>query len=78
MSDPHVREIDRLTDPAGREVIIGVNYDAVTVRTVHPADEAVELGCSQMEELAQLVVSAAWQAGWQTGAEHDDDTGGAP
>jgi hypothetical protein len=66
--DPYVREIGRLEDGQGRIVIVGVSYDAVTLQAVHPAGEAVELGGSQTEELAQLVVSAAWQAAWQTGA----------
>lgn len=61
-TDPHVREIGRIEDGEGRAVIVGVAHDAVTLQAVHPAGEAVELGGSQTEELAQLLVSATWQA----------------
>jgi hypothetical protein len=67
--DPFVREVGRLTDDAGRILIVGVSYDAVTLRTLHTRTRgAVELGASQTEELAQLLVAAAWQAAWQAGA----------
>jgi hypothetical protein len=36
--DPLVREIGRLTDEQGRTVIIGVDHDAVTLRTIRPGD----------------------------------------
>jgi hypothetical protein len=78
--DPYVREIGRLTDDAGRVLIVGVGYDAVTLRTLRTRTSgAVELGPSQTEELAQLIVSAAWQAAWQTGADTGAiRSGGAP
>jgi hypothetical protein len=66
--DPHVREIGRLEDGQGRILIVGISYDAVTLRTLHTrTNGAVELGALQTEELGQLVVSAAWQAAAQTG-----------
>jgi hypothetical protein len=68
MNDPHVREIGRLTDSQGRTVIIGVNDDAVTLRTLHTRTSgAVELGMMQQEELGQLLITAASQAGWRRG-----------
>lgn len=67
--DRYVREIGRLEDDQGRIVIVGVAHDAVTLQAVHPDGEAVELGASQTEELAQLIVSAAWQSAWQTGSD---------
>jgi hypothetical protein len=70
VSDPQVREIGRLEDGQGRILIVGVNYDAVTLRTLHTRTSgAVTLGALQAEELGQLVVSAAWQAAAQTAAD---------
>jgi hypothetical protein len=60
---PYIREINKITDSQGRELIVGVNYDAVTLRI---GDASVDLGSTQVEELAQAVVSATWQASWQT------------
>jgi hypothetical protein len=66
--DLNVREIGRLEDAQGRILIIGISYDAVTLRTLHTRTKgAVELGLLQTEELGQLVVSAAWQAAAQPG-----------
>jgi hypothetical protein len=64
MGDPYVREVGRVADSQGFELIVGVNYDAVTLQT--PAGPAVELGETLTEELAQLLVAATWQAAWQT------------
>jgi hypothetical protein len=70
VSDPQVREIGRLEDSQGRILIVGVNYDTVTLRTLHTRTSgAVELGALQTEELGRLVVSAAWQAAAQTAAD---------
>ena len=66
--DPLVREIGRLTDDAGRVLIVGVSYDAVTLRTLHTRTSgAVALGMEQQEELGQLLITAAWQAAWNRG-----------
>lgn len=65
--NPFVREIGRLEDSQGRIVIVGVNYDTVTLRTLHTRTSgAVELDSAKVEELAQLLVAATWQAAWQT------------
>jgi hypothetical protein len=64
--DPYVREVGRLADGQGRDVIIGVNYDTVTLQTLPDPGATVELDSVQVEELAQLIVSATWQAAWQT------------
>ena len=61
MSDAYIREVGRVADSCGREVIVGVNYDTVTLYTTH-----VELDATRVEELARLVVAATWQAAWQT------------
>jgi hypothetical protein len=66
MSDTYVREVGRLEDGQGRIVIVGVSYDAVTLRTLHTrTDGAAELGMAQQEELGQLLIAAVWQAAWQ-------------
>jgi hypothetical protein len=73
--DPYVREIGRLADDVGREVIIGVDYDTVTLRTLHTrTGGAVALGMAQQEELGQLLIAAVWQAGWQR-RQMDAETG---
>ena len=65
-NDPLVREIGRLTDDVGRVLIVGVDYDSVTLRTLHTRTSgAVALGPRQQEELGQLLIAAVWQAGWQ-------------
>ena len=80
--DPFVREIGRLEDDQGRILIVGVSYDAVTLGL--GGGGVMELGGSQTEELAQLIVSAAWQAAWQTGVSLSEvrveqaPVGGAP
>lgn len=69
-TDPYIRETGRIEDSQGRVLIVGVDYDAVTLRTLHTrTGGAVELGGSQVEELAQLIVSATWQAAAQTGVD---------
>jgi hypothetical protein len=61
--DPYVREIGRITDDAGRILIVGVDHGAVTLRTLHTrTGGAVTLGCVQAEELGQLYIAACWEA----------------
>jgi hypothetical protein len=75
MSDPHVREIGRLEDDQGRILIVGVSYDAVTLRMRHAPTVrcgAVELGMTQQEELGQLLIAAVWQAAWNRRAMDAD------
>ena len=77
--DPYAREIGRLADSQGREVVVGVNYDTVTLRTLRTRTSgAVELDSAKVEELAQLLVSATWQAAWQTAASLARAAAGAP
>jgi hypothetical protein len=74
--DPYVRKVGRLEDGRGRVVIVGVNYDAVTLRNDGPG--GVELDSSKVEELAQLLVAATWQASWQTAVSLTRAAAGAP
>lgn len=61
--DPYVREIDRMSDDAGRVIVVGVDHGAVTLRTLHTRTSgAVALSPVLAEEFAQLYVSACWQA----------------
>lgn len=69
MSDPWVREIGRVVDEQGRMVIVGVDYDTVTLRTLRTRTSgAVTLASWKAEEFAQLYVSACWQAAAQAPA----------
>ena len=73
--DPLVREIGRLTDNAGRVLIIGADHGAVTMRTLHTRTSgAVTLGRADQEELALMLVAAVWKAGGQQ-HQMDTDTG---
>ena len=80
--DPHVREIGRLDDGGDVAVplAVGVCYDTVTVGC-----GAIRwtLSAGAVEELAQLLVSAAWQAAAYQGNEQgrldaEFAAGGAP
>jgi hypothetical protein len=80
-TDPYIREIGRVEDSQGRILIVGVNFDAVTLGL--GGGGTVQLGSSQVEELAQMLVSATWQAAWQVAASlgaaaAQAPTGGAP
>ena len=68
--DPRVRETGRVTDAGGHVVIVGVDHDAVTLRTLGPAP--VVLSSYQAEEFGQEYISACRQAGWQQGAASRD------
>ena len=67
MSDPNVRAIGHVKDINGGAVVVGVDYDAVTISAViNPAT----LERAQAEEFAQLFVAACWEAarcGTETG-----------
>lgn len=63
--DPNVREIGRLEDIDGVPVIIGVDYDAVTI-------SGLRLDSAQAEEFARLFIAATWQAGQQSPAMAED------
>ena len=61
--DPFVREVGRIMDDAGREIILGVDYGTVTLRTLRTRTSgAVELSPVLAEEFAQLYLSACWAA----------------
>lgn len=64
--DPYVREVGRLEDGQGRILIVGVDYDTVTLGL--GGGGAVTLTFSEAEEFAQLYLSACWQAGRQSAA----------
>lgn len=56
MADPYVRVLGEVTDLDDVRVGIGVDFDSITVGQLR-------FGIDQAEELAQLFVSAVWQAG---------------
>jgi hypothetical protein len=62
--DPHVREVGHVDWEAGDGVAgiplqVGVDYDTVTIGS---GEMTWRLGAAQVEELAQLLVSATWEA----------------
>ena len=61
MSDPNVRELGRVTDIDDAALIVGVDYDTVSVGAVFGYSWRLDL--AQAEEFARLFVSACWQAG---------------
>jgi len=57
---PYIREVGRLQDMDGIPIVLGVDYDTVTIQA---ADLPVQLTRDQAEEFAQIYVSACWEAG---------------
>ena len=66
--DRHVRRIGEVYDIDERPVIVGVDYDTVSL-TVGGMEARLTQG--QAEEFAQFFVSACWQAAAQTPAVLD-------
>jgi hypothetical protein len=58
MADKYVREVGRVEDESEAALIVGVDYDTVTIQGRH-------LTASQAEEFGALFVSAVWQAAQQ-------------
>ena len=65
--DPYVREIGRIVDADRSTLTIGVCGAEVTVTAAGWAAHGMHLTPSLAEDLAQLLVSACWQAGWHQG-----------
>jgi len=71
MSDPYVREVGRIDwevddGVAGIPLQVGVDYDTVTIGC---GAIRWRLTAAQLEELAQLLVSATWEAAAHQGSE---------
>jgi hypothetical protein len=62
VSDPHVREVGRLTDLDGSDIVLLVDYNRVVI------DYGPPLTQDQAEEFARLFVRACWEAAAQGGA----------
>lgn len=63
MSEPYIREVGRVADKEGREVIVGIGYGTVTLRTLRTRTSgAMELTGDLAEDFSQLFISACWQA----------------
>ena len=56
MSDPYVREVGSVEDIDGVDILVGVDYDSVTIGMRR-------FSRTQTEELAQLFAAACWEAG---------------
>ena len=66
MADPYGREVGRMTDLDGMTVILGLDYDSVTIHagTFTPGG-GIRLESLQADEFAQLYSRACWEAGAQ-------------
>lgn len=62
--DPYVRILGEVATLDDTRVGIGVDYDAVTIGPYRFSGD-------QMEELAQHLVSATWQAGMVRGTDQE-------
>jgi hypothetical protein len=60
MPDPYVRRIGEVFDIDERTVIIGVDYDTVSIRV---GGMEARFACSQVGELFHALFEAAWEAG---------------
>lgn len=69
MSDPRVRRIGEVLDVNGRPLIVGVDYDTVTLEGALP----MRLSAYGAEEFGQLYIRACWEAAAQTSASRHPD-----
>lgn len=68
MSSPYVRPVGGLADFDGMTVVVGVDYDTVTIHQgAFQSGGGIRLSAGQAEEFARLFVSACQQAGQQQG-----------
>jgi len=58
--DPFVRRVGEVSDVDERAVIVGVDYDTISIRV---GGMEARLASSAQEEFARLFVSACWQSG---------------
>ena len=58
--DPYVRKVGHVADIDGMLLVIGVDYDAVTIGTQTRTRRFTR---HQLEEFAHLFVAACWEAG---------------
>jgi hypothetical protein len=65
MADPLVRETGRIEDMDGGVLIVGVDYDTVTI--ARAGFDPFRLESSQADEFGALFISACWQAARQAG-----------
>jgi hypothetical protein len=56
MTDPYVRPVGDLTDLDGRKVVVGVDYDSVTISS------SARLTWDQVLEFFSLFFAAGWEA----------------
>ena len=67
MADPRVREVGRMTDLDGMPVVIGVDYDSVTIHAGEfVSGGGIRLESVQADEFASLFVAGCWQAAAQS------------
>jgi hypothetical protein len=67
MSDPKVRPVGDLSDHDGITVIVGVDYDTVTIhKGIFTSGGGIRLSLAQAEEFAKLFAAAVWQAQQQS------------
>ena len=63
MPDPNVRPAGDMQDHDGMTVIVGTDYDTVTIEP-----GGIRLSAERAEEFARLFVRACWEAARQGGA----------
>lgn len=60
MADPYVRQVGTVSDLDGARLVVGVDYDTVTLG--YPNGTLFRLPASAAEEFGQLFVQAIWAA----------------
>ena len=74
MADPRVRELGRMTSLDGMPVVIGVDYDSVTIHAGEfVSGGGIRLECVQAEEFARLFVASCWLAAAQCALMEEAD-----
>ena len=57
--DPHIRKVDRIEDMDGRPLVVGVDYDCLTIWA---GEKTRVLPRVLAEDLARAINSACWEA----------------
>jgi len=65
MGDPRIREVDRVEDIDGQALVIGVNYDAVTLGEPH--GKTWVFTRTGMDAVDRALNAASWEAADQGG-----------
>ena len=76
MADPYVREVGRLVAMDGKPLVVGVDYDTVTIGPSAYTEPIWRLTQDQADDFGRAFISACWQAGENKRRMVSEVTGG--